>query len=258
MKRLTILTAVLFFTLIVSALALGAEEFPKPKGLVNDFADVISADDEQRLVQVTGELLKKTEVPIVVVTMPEIGGEDYNEYANRLYAAWGIGEKGKDRGVLLFVTIKERKMRIETGYGIEGLIPDGLAGQIRDQYMIPYLRQNQFGKGLLNGTLAIAQIIAKDQGVRLTGQAPVRPPARSGGSLIKVLLALIFFVLFFSMGRRRGGIWPLLLLMGMGRGGGYSGGYGRGGFGGSFGGFGGGFGGFGGGMSGGGGAGGGF
>jgi len=258
MKHLTSLTTVLFLALIMSAIGHGAEEFPKPKGLVNDFANVISTDDEQRLLRITGELLKKTEVPIVVVTMPEIGGEDYNEYANRLYAAWGIGEKGKDTGVLLFVTIKERKMRIETGYGMEGLIPDGLAGQIRDQYMIPFLKQNQFGKGLLNGTLAIAQIIAKDAGVRLTGEAPVRPPAKSGGSLAKVFLALVFFVLFFSMGRRRGGIWPLLLLIGMGRGGGYSGGYGRGGFGGSFGGFGGGFGGFGGGMSGGGGAGGGF
>jgi len=257
MRHITNLTILLFLTLIVPALALGAEEFPQPKGLVNDFANVISADDEQRLIEVTGELLKKTEVPIVVVTMPEIGGEDYNEYANRLYESWGIGKKGEDKGVLLFVTIKERKMRIEIGYGLEGLIPDGLGGQIRDQYMIPYLRQNQFGKGLLNGTLAIVQIIAKDGGVRLTGQAPVRPPAQRGGSLIKVLLALIFFVLFFSMGRRRGGIWPLLLLMGMGRGG-YSGGYGRGGFGGSFGSFGGGFGGFGGGMSGGGGAGGGF
>jgi len=258
MKHTANLTIFLFLTLIVPALALGAEEFPKPKGLVNDFANVISADDEQRLVQVTGELLKKTQVPIVVVTMPDIGGEEYNEYANRLYEAWGIGKRGEDKGVLLFVTIKERKMRIETGYGIEGLIPDGLAGQIRDQYMIPYLKQNQFGKGLLNGTLAIAQIIAKDGGVRLTGQAPVRSPAKRGVSLIKVFLAFVFLVLFFSMGRRRGGIWPLLLLIGMGRGGRYPGGYGRGGFGGSFGSFGGGFGGFGGGMSGGGGAGGGF
>jgi uncharacterized protein len=132
----------LLLTLIVSAMGFAAEEFPKPKGLVNDFANVISHLEEQRLLEVTGELLKRTEVPIVVVTMPEIGGEDYNEYANRLYEAWGIGKKGEDKGILLFVTIKERKMRIEIGYGLEGLIPDGLAGQIRDQFMTPYLRQN--------------------------------------------------------------------------------------------------------------------
>ena len=122
-----------FLTILVSSTAgYGTEEFPKPKGLVNDFARVISPQHSQRLTQVTGELLRKTGVPVVVVTMPDIGGDDYNEYANRLYTAWGIGKKGEDRGVLIFVTVKERKMRIETGYGMEGLIPDGLAGEVRD------------------------------------------------------------------------------------------------------------------------------
>jgi uncharacterized protein len=207
---------------------------------------------------VTGELLKKTQVPVVVVTIPDIGGNDYNEYANRLYAAWGIGRKEDDRGVLIFVTLKERKMRIEPGYGMEGLIPDGLAGEIRDQYMIPFLKQDRFGEGVLNGTLAIADIIAKDAGVSLTGQMPVRRPVRKRSAFLGLLPIIIFFLLLFSMGRRRGGLLPLLLFMSMGRGMGYGGGYARGGFGGSFGGFGGGFGGFGGGLSGGGGAGGGF
>jgi uncharacterized protein len=250
--------ACLLLALIIPIVSYGAENFPKPKGRVNDFANVISPQYEQRLVQVTGELLRKTNVPVVVVTMPDIGGEDYNEYANRLYAAWGIGKKGEDRGVLIFVTIKERKMRIETGYGIEGLIPDGLAGEIRDRYIVPYLKQDQFGKGLLNGTLAIAQIVAKDAGVSLTGQVPLRSTPKRRSGFPALLIGLVFLALLFSMGRRRGGLWPLLLLMFMGRGGGYYGGYGRSSFGGSFGGFGGGFGGFGGGLSGGGGAGGGF
>jgi uncharacterized protein len=187
--------------------------------------------------------------------MPDIGGEDYNEYANRLYEAWGIGKKGDDRGVLVFVTLKERKMRIEIGYGLEGLIPDGLAGEIRDKYMIPYLKQDRFGEGILNGTLAIANIIAEDAQVSLTGQMPVKRPARRRSLFSGLLPIIIFFLLLFGMGRRRGrgGLLPLLLLTSMG-----GRGYGRGGFGGGFGGFGGGFGGFGGGMSGGGGAGGGF
>ena len=250
------LATVLFLTLACPTLNHATDSFPKPRGLVNDFANVISPDYAEKLTQVTGELLRKTNVPVVVVTMPDIGGEDYNEYANRLYAAWGIGKKGEDRGVLIFVTVKERKMRIETGYGIEGIIPDGLAGEIRDQYIVPYLREDQFGKGLLNGTLAIAGIIAKDAGVNLTGQVPVRRSAKRRSGLPGLLFMVLFLVVLFSMGRRRGGVWPLLLLMFMGRG--MGGGYGRGGFGGSFGGFGGGFGGFGGGLSGGGGAGGGF
>jgi uncharacterized protein len=256
MKHVVRLATVFLLPLIVCSAHSWAEEFPKPRGLVNDFANVIPAEYEQRMVQITGELLKKTGVAVVVVTVPDIGGEDYNEYANRLYAAWGIGKKGKDRGVLIFVTVKERKMRIETGYGMEGLIPDGLAGEIRDQYMVPYLKEDRFGEGLLNGTLAVAQIIAKDAGVHLTGDVPLKRPQKKHSGLSAWLVILIFLGLLFSMGRR-GGLWPLLLLLFMGRGGGY-GGYGRGGFGGSFGGFGGGFGGFGGGLSGGGGAGGSF
>ena len=148
------LAMVLFLTFTWPDANHALDSFPKPKGLINDFANVISPQFEQKLAQVSGELLKKTDVPVVVATMPDIGGEDYNEYANRLYASWGIGKKGEDRGVLIFVAIKERKMRIEVGYGMEGVIPDGLAGEIRDQYIVPYLREDRFGEGLLNGTLA--------------------------------------------------------------------------------------------------------
>jgi uncharacterized protein len=186
--------------------------------------------------------------------MSDIGGEDYNEYANRLYETWGIGKKGEDKGVLIFVAIKERKMRIEVGYGLEGIIPDGLAGEIRDRYMIPYLKKDKFGEGLLNGTAAVSQIIAKDAGVKLTGQVPVKAPKKRRSRLSFLPLLFIFFFFMF-VGRRRGGSWIFFLPLLMGGGGPRHGG---GGFGGSFGGFGGGFGGFGGGMSGGGGAGGGF
>ena len=230
------------------------QAFPKPKGLINDFANVIPPSYEQQLQRITAELLNKTGTPVVVVTMPDLGGEDYNEYANRLYETWGIGKKGEDKGVLILVAIKERKMRIEVGYGLEGILPDGLAGEIRDRYMIPYLKQNKFGEGVLNGVSAVSQIIAKDAGVKLTGQVPVKAPKkrRSRLSFVPILLIFLFFIF---VGRRRGGSWIFFLPLLMGGGGPR---YGSGGFGCGFGGFIGGFGGFGGGMSGGGGAGGGF
>jgi len=143
--------------------------FPKPKGLVNDFANVISPAYKQKITAVTGALLQKTGIPVVVVTMPDIGGAEYNDYANRLYRAWGIGKKGEDKGVLIFVTVKERKMRIETGYGVEGILPDGLVGEIRDRHLIPFLKQDKFGEGLLAGASAVAQVIAKNAGIVLTG-----------------------------------------------------------------------------------------
>jgi uncharacterized protein len=249
--------AFFFMALIAVAATADAEPaFPQKRGLVNDFAGVIPSSDEQKISAIAHELLQKTGIPIVVVTMPDIGGADYNDYATRLYETWGIGKKGEDKGVLLFVTVKERKMRIETGYGVEGIIPDGLAGEIRDKYMVPFLRKNDYGKGLLNGTAAVALTLAKHEGVELTGGGAVARPAaskRKGRSAFS-FLPILFIVLFIVLAsRRRGGGLPWLLLgllMG-GGGGGHRGG-------GGFGGFSGGFGGFGGGMSGGGGAGGGF
>ena len=227
--------------------------FPEPKGPVNDFANVIPPAYEQKIRAITLEVLQKTDIPVVVVTMPDIEGHEYNEYATSLYEKWGIGKKGEDKGVLIFVTVKERKMRIETGYGVEGILPDGLCGEIRDQYMVPFLKENNYGEGLLNGTIAVSQVIARHSGIRLTGQVPLKraPKKRSAFSFLPLILIII--VMFSS--RRRGGSWLLLPLL---LGGGGGGRYGSGGFGGSFGGFSGGFGGFGGGMSGGGGAGGGF
>ena len=243
----------LTFLLLPASGASWAEgQFPKPRGLINDYADVISPAYESRIAAVTGELLQKTGVPVVIVTMPDIGGEEYNDYANRLYESWGIGKKGEDKGVLVFVTIKERKMRIETGYGIEGIIPDGLAGEIRDRYMLPDLRQDKFGEGLLKGTLVISGIIAKEAGVAISGQRSVRAPKKKASIFALLPIILIIILLIFTS-RRRGLSFMMLLALLLG-GGGRGSGFGGGGFGG----FGGGFGGFGGGMSGGGGAGGGF
>lgn len=255
--RKLFLSFVLLLPLLFAAgLSSAQRPFPKPTGLVNDFANVIPPSFERKIGGITTELLNKTGTPVVVVTMPDIGGADYNDYANRLYEAWGIGKKGEDKGVLIFVAVKERKMRIETGYGVEGILPDGLVGEIRDRYMIPYLKKNSYGEGLLNGTAAISQVIAKDAGVKLTGQVPVRVPKERRSRLSFFPLILIFFFLMFG-GRWRRGSWLFFLPFLMG-GGGYGSRYGSGGFGGSFGGFGGGFGGFGGGLSGGGGAGGSF
>jgi len=135
--------------------------FPKQRGLVNDFADVVPEEHEEKLIELTDKIRRNTEVPIVVVTMQDIGGADYSDYANCLYNTWGIGKQGVDKGVLLFVTIEERKVRIMTGSGMENILPNALCNEILQRDMIPYLKQNKFGEGLLSGTRAVAQIIAE-------------------------------------------------------------------------------------------------
>jgi len=252
LRRLIQITVLIIPTFVLfSALAWSEEKFPAPVGLINDFAGVISPDYEEKMNLLARELLDKTGATVTVVTLKDIGGSNIDEFTNRLYEEWGVGKKGEDRGVMLLIALKERKVRIEVGYGLEGIIPDGLAGEIRDEAMVRFLSKGEYGLGLLNGVSAVAGIIAKDKGITLTGLPPVPKTVSSGrrgySFGIFPFLFLLFVFLILARSGRRGGLalLPLLFL-----------GAGRGGFRGSggFGGFGGGFGGFGGGMSGGGGA----
>jgi uncharacterized protein len=246
MKRSILPWIILALSLLSPNHALWGQDFPKPKGLVNDFAEVIPQSERQRMTILATEVLQKTGTSAVVVTVPTVGDSDIETYANELYEAWGIGKKGEDKGVLILLALEERRIRIETGYGVEGILPDGRVGEILDTYAIPLLKKEQYGKGLYNALAVVSAVIAKDANVELTGKIKVYRAARREsrrigfGSLIFIILILSFF-----LRRGRGGLLPLLLLSSMG---------GRGGFGGGFGGFSGGFGGFGGGMSGGGGA----
>jgi len=234
----------------------GAEKFPAPVGAVNDFANLISPQYRQEMTALAREILEKTGTSVVVVTLPTVGDNDPREYANRLYQAWGIGKKGEDKGVLIFLALKERRIRIETGYGVEGILPDGLAGEILDRDVTPYLRKGDYGRGLLNAMVSVSRVIAADAKVSIGGQAGARDsakpaPRKKGMRLTSGLTGFLLFVLVavLLLGTRQGReLLPFILGMiigGMGRGGGSGGG---------FDGFGGGFGGFGGGMSGGGGA----
>ena len=254
-KVIMALLVLLFVVLAVTPL-LAAEKFPQPRGAVNDFANLIDPASEEKMEALAREVLQKTGTAIVVVTVPTIGeGEETSMYVNKLYQAWGIGKKGEDKGVLIFLTVKERKIRIETGYGVEGVLPDGLVGEIRDKYFRPQLQAGNYGRAFYDTMYVLSSYIAKDANVQLNGSpAPVRPGARTEQKGFNIFsLIILMIAAFLLLGTRTGRSvlpWLLLLLMsGGGRGGGgYDDDYGGG--------FGGGFGGFGGGSSGGGGAGG--
>lgn len=242
----------IFFFLIPLYIApISAQTLPKYRGIVNDFADVIPSSYEEKMTNLLTELEQRTGAEIAVVTMSEIGIYDYTDYANRLFETWGLGKKGKDNGVLVFLTVRERQIRIEVGYGLEGILPDGKVGGILDEHMVPYLKGGDFGRGLYNGTEELAKIIAADAGLTLTGEPKINHARKArrrlerGSGIGSIILLLFIFLLF---GRRMGFLpWLFLGSMMMGGGRRYSG------FGGGFGG--GGFSGFGGGLSGGGGAG---
>jgi len=218
----------------------------KPTNYVNDFAGVLSADTQQKLDQLCSELDQKTHAQVSVVTIKSLDGGDIDSFAVDLFKQWGIGDKKQDRGVLILLAVEDHKYRTEVGYGLEPILPDGKVGGFgRD--MVPLLRANDYDGAVTQITWSVANTIATDANVQLTGTPPPRAPRqRQGNSPSGFAIALfIFFLLLRLSAFRR---MPLLMLGGWG-----GGGWGGGGSGWSGGG-GGGFGGFGGGMSGGGGA----
>lgn len=255
MKRhLAALFLILAIALQAGPLFAAEPVFPRPTGAVNDFANVIPAAERDTMETLAREVLQKTGTAVVVATVPTVGDMAADDYATRLYESWGIGKKGEDKGVLILLALRERRVRIETGYGIEGILPDGVVGEILRLHVIPHLKQGDYGKGLSNAVTAVSDVIARNAGVTLTGRPQRKPvqPARGtpASPFTLILFALVAMLMLFTRTGRQ--ILALLLLSGFGGGGrGYGGGSSGG-----FGGFSGGFGGFGGGMSGGGGAGG--
>ena len=234
---------------------------------VNDVAHVIDAQASTDIDRMSRTLLKTTGDVIVVATVPSI--QPYGsiqEYAVKLFEnhGRGIGQKGKDNGVLVVLAVAERSVRIEVGYDVEQFVTDGFAGETSRQYMVPFFRQGDYGGGLRAGVRRIVSRIAEGRGVTLPDlPEAVEPPARTAPRIpISTLIFLAFFILaiisnWISSNRPRRRRWGGGPWSGWNSG---VGSFGGGGFGGGFGGFGGGgggggFGGFGGGRSGGGGGG---
>ena len=246
---------------------------PAPTGYVNDFAGVLTPETRESLEELCTEVDHQAHAQIAVVTVQkleadpvkgmkagdELPAPSVEEFATALEEKWKVGTKGTDRGVLLIVSLEPRKYRIEVGYGLEGILPDGKVGDIGRE-MQPLLHTNDYNQAIPLGVREIAQVIATDAGVTLAGldgsgaqggESYYRPPQAQAqvnpigalifGAIVLVVIAvlirtghigLLFFLLFSMMG-------------GGGSGGGFGGGDNEGG---------GGFGGFGGGGSGGGGA----
>lgn len=234
----------LFLLLFLSFNAEAAKEnkFPRPVGAVNDYASVLSPKVKAAMESLSREILQKTGASVVVVTVKNLEEDDINLYATELFANWGIGKKGQDKGVLILLALEERKVRIETGYGVEGILPDGKVGRILDQYVIPLFKKESYDRGLLNGMIAVGQVIAKDAGVTIGEGYTPKAPAGSRRMQRKpfgVFPIIVFIFLILSLFTRTGRqMLPFVLLMMLsGRGGGgFGGGFGGGGFSGGFGG----------------------
>ena len=245
--------------LVLAGLALAAAASAQPlapipplTGPVVDLAGLLSPPQAARLDALARELQSKTGAQIAVLTVESTAPEEIFDYGLRVAETWQLGDREKDDGLLLLVASRDRKLRFFSGYGLEGVLPDGKLGRILDRYAIPQLQRGEPGEGIIGAMQAAASEIAAEAGVELTGAAPraapVAPPIDPRWLILLVILLLLLMRFFGPppgmRGRRR--YRPVLW-------GGGLGGIGSGGFGGGFrggGGFGGGGGGFGGGGAG--------
>jgi LemA protein len=164
-----------------------------PSGPVNDFAGVLSSADRQTLLDIATDLEKTTSAQLAVVTIRSIEGGNIDDFAVKLFARWGIGQKGKDNGVLLLVAMDDRAGRIEVGYGLEGALTDARAGRLLEQTLFPAFREERYGPGLIETARQIAAIARGDKTI---AAAATRPSA----GLASAVLLTLFLSIFVSIG----------------------------------------------------------
>lgn len=245
--------------LFLAALAASAYDFTalKPQGYVSDFSRVVDPQSKATLENWCARVKEATGAEIALVTIPTLHGEPIEDVANALFRAWGIGQKNENNGILLLLATQDRRSRLEVGYGLEPILPDGFSGALLRQ-MRPALRESHYGDALILAARTIGVTIAQAKGVTISeAPSPRQPRPQEGFPWQSILPLVIFAFLLWGFGPSRGfrGAGPVFLPLPFPMAGGRR----HGGWGSSHGGFGGydsggGFGGFGGGDSGGGGA----
>ncbi|OGV40918.1 MAG: hypothetical protein A2X46_08165 [Lentisphaerae bacterium GWF2_57_35] len=183
----------------------------KYQGLASDYAAAFSTNELAELESFLNDVKKQTDAEIAVVAIPTLEGGDIDDFANRLFERWGIGKKGKDNGVLLLAALADRKIRIEVGYGLEGLFPDAKIGRILDENVLPSFREEKFARGLMNGAWAIAEIVAQDAKVQLTNsvaqqmQSTLAKSEEAGpGQFLAILIFLALLIGLFIFAAKKG------------------------------------------------------
>lgn len=195
-----------------------ALQVPAWNGPVADLGGVIGAQTEAELVQYLSAVNEQTGVQVAVLTVPSLGGVSIEEYSIEVAEKWKLGQAGKDNGALLVVSVEDRELRIEVGYGLEGELTDAKSGLIIRNVIVPYFRQGDYAKGIIEGTRNIVGIATGNAEIVSTSvrQNTGSGSQDSGGSAA----GFVFFVLFIivmsgGLGRRRGRsggwFWPFLL-----------------------------------------------
>ena len=213
MKKINVILiiSILILSLSFSSFAINIPE-PTNDFFVNDFADVISEENEQEIMKIGADLYEQTSAQIVVVTVDSLDGYEVNDYALELGREWGVGSKETNNGAVLLLSVNDRKVTIQVGYGLEGCLTDAGTGRILDDYAIPYFSNDDFSTGLLEAYKAIAGDVCTEYGIELNPDYQIGyddydysysvssdDSDELGGIMLFVsTLALILLILFIS------------------------------------------------------------
>ena len=167
-------------------------QLPAPKGFVNDFAGVLNESSRAEMESQLRNLADTTSAEVAVVTVRSLDGMTVEDYAARLFQQWGIGKKQANNGVLILVSPSDRAMRIEVGYGLEPILPDGLAGEIIRNEFLPSFKDGDYPRGIRQGVSRVLEVVTRNE------VAPAE--SDTGGDAPPVWFVIPFLGLFVALG----------------------------------------------------------
>jgi uncharacterized protein len=199
----------LSFCFLISSSIAVALDVPPLRGRVNDYANVLQSNQVQALEAQLAQLERDTGHQVAVLTIPTLDGEDLEGFSIRVAESWKIGKKGFDNGAILLVAVKDRRLRLEVGYGLEGVMPDAIAKRVTADYIVPYFRQQDYGAGIVAGIAAVDKILRKEP---LPESARKKVQSRGGNLSFPVMFAITLAVLGLmafasNANRHRSGMW---------------------------------------------------
>lgn len=208
-----------FLTFVLFIINVEALVDPMSNFYVNDYANILSEETENEIQSMSVQLSYTDGTQMVVVTVEDLEGLSVEEYANQLFNKFGIGEADSDNGLLILVSRDDRKIRVEVGYGLEGVINDGKAGRYLDAYAVPYLKNNEWDKGIFNVYNALYKEIVTQNNLQLEYTEPTGELEESEDSIhvfmmFSLFIGYIIGTFIRATSFKEGGLKKIVILIG--------------------------------------------
>jgi uncharacterized protein len=208
-----------FLTFVLFIINVEALVDPMSNFYVNDYANILSEETENEIQSMSVQLSNTDGTQMVVVTVEDLEGLSVEEYANQLFNKFGIGEADSDNGLLILVSRDDRKIRVEVGYGLEGVINDGKAGRYLDAYAVPYLKNDEWDKGIFNVYNALYKEIVTQNNLQLEYTEPTGELEESEDSIhvfmmFSLFIGYIIGTFIRATSFKEGGLKKIVILIG--------------------------------------------